>query len=493
MRVVLTFHSHRADSLPMGLASLAANLPQEDARTVAIVDGATFPTEADCAAHILRAKPRVVGLSFLTLYAEWALALTRALRAARPKLVVVHGGAHPSAMPDESLASGADVVVIGEGEQAFAEILARVRRRQGFDGVRGVRFRAPSGQAVSTPPRPLIQDLGQLRPPRWDLLDLTAPRYHSDIHAIRGPALPIMASRGCPHDCTFCAAPFLWRRRVRYRPLASVMAEIDDGVSRLGFRAFHFYDDSLLVNARYLRALCERIIETKPDLRWCCLAHVRDVNRNAALLPLMRRAGCLLVELGIESLDERVLAAVKKRQTKAEIFRAIDNLQGAGIQALYLTMAFNEGETIDGQVRDGQAWSELVADRPSAVRCSENATPFPGSRFFATAAETGLVFCDRWNDYSPGGVSYLPNSLLDDVPALARTELSAPEEYLLRSGNARAVYELIDGSRSVRAIANVIAGGASPALRQALKEVARLVVFFAQRGLIRGARAGRRR
>lgn len=500
MHIVLVSPSSFVKSLPIGLAYLASNLQPEYGDTVEIVDAGALDLDIrQTCDRVLAAKTQVVGISYVTYQAEWCYKLSLLLKEADTNIIIVHGGIHASVLPLEACANGADCVVIGEGEQTFQELINRVRGGQGFEGVAGLCYRKPSSREVITNvPRSLVKNLDTLVPPQWNIFNLSL--YHEDIHVVPGRALPIMASRGCAFNCSFCAS--LWKRKVRYRATDNVIAELANNISRHGIRKYHFYDDNLLINVKFTETLCQRMIDEHLDIEWCCEARVGQINRNPAILNLMRDAGCRGIEIGVESLDQTVLDKINKRQTIGDSLEAFQHLRRSNIKPILLLMTCNVGETIAGHYHQNRRLTQMTGRR--AIYWGQYATPFPGSKFFDEARQEGVMLAEHWSDYVTQQMNFIPNSLLNNVPVrnqrrlwpwdklLFRIELSNALSVQGMSTNtcvtASNVYELIDGERTVQGIADEFIRGHGTLPKITLQEVVKVIITLAQLGLISSAK-----
>jgi len=490
MYIALVSPRSYAESFPLGLASLATNAGLESGDEIEIVDANVLDlSESEVVQYLAPKSPKLVGMSFMTYQAEYCYELTRLIKERFPDALVVHGGIHASWLPGDALDHGADVVVVGEGEHTFAELVACVRAGRPWDDIRGICLRS-NGEVRRNEPRPFIADLDTLNPPDWSMFDIE--KYNETIHVVEGQALPIMASRGCAFNCSFCSS--LWKRRVRYRKLDAVIAELKRNIERTGIRKYHFYDDDFLIRPRFAREMCQRLIDEKLNIQWCADSRVGDINRNADLLPLLARSGCLGLEIGVESLDDVVLEKINKRQTANDSLVAVRLLKQHGIVPLWLTMTCNTGETIGGHYRQNRALTKMTGRY--GVSWGQYATPFPGSKFYDDAPHTGIVFAERWNDYITRNVNYVPNSLLEEVPVRNRPRLTTLDVLLCKFAYREArprpfgvdferLYQLVDGGASVRRILDRYAADSAEDDKLAFQEGVKGVIIFAQLGLIR--------
>lgn len=401
----------RWKSPPLGLLSIAGFLKQRPfAETVEICLFDFFPGQHDSVnvvEELTAFRPDVVGISFLTAQAEQAYQLCGALRNSCAALTVA-GGIHPTVLPDEALDAGFDRVVVGEGEAAMAAI---------------VEARLAGGTPVSPH---IIRGGPQLEgssipSPAWDLLDLSLA-YNDNIDIEGEIALPIMASRGCAFDCSFCASKAMWLQKIRSRDPQAVAVELEAAVRMHGIRGFRFYDDDFMVSKRFALDLVGAVRSLPIAVSWTALATVRSICRNRDLLPIMKDAGCRGFSVGIETADATVLRIINKRQETEDSAEALRRLIANGFEYIEpLLMYFNEAETVESIAAENEFFGALGLPCP-ALELHQYATPFPGTRFHATCRETGRLFASPWSDYRTDRINYIPFTFLSSsFPAIDPT------------------------------------------------------------------------
>lgn len=509
MRVLLVhcrFPAHSwEDCVPLGIASIAAYVRAHLASwQVEVLDANCPPADCHEVADVVASRrPDVLGLSLMTPQIEYACRLTSLVKASRhtASTIVVHGGAHPTGDPRQSLRSGADVCVLGEGEQTFAELLQAVHHGQSLHRVRGLAFLSDDS-LVRTAPRPLLGHLDPLPACAYDGFPLK--RYTQTLHLERGNALPVMGSRGCPHACRFCASALMWKRRVRFTSptrLADRLAELS---RRHGVRRYHFYDDDFLCSGTWARNLCEALIDHRVNVRWVCLVRADSVCRHRGMLPLMREAGCIGVEVGLETIDDRVSAASGKGADAATGEGAVRALREAAMPVAVLElMAMNPGETLDGHRRAAAALRRLIGR--DDLFLGHFATPYPGTPFAADAARKGRVLSVGWDRYNSENVVFIPNSLLDESPRKLKPELSELDCMITRlychppgvplqrripqQARVLRVFPLLDGRRTVRALLDEFGHSAGEKCAADLSPapLARALIVWAQLGAVAGS------
>ena len=422
MKVLLIFPpfprgSYAVKVQPLGLALLHANLENSPDTTVEVMDlNVNARSISQIITKVREESWDVVGISYMTPQATFTRALSTRLRRECPDVVIVHGGAHPTCRPHEAM-KFSDFVVVGEGDISFIRLLEALKKREEPPcGVWG-RWK---GESYTDTVQEFVKDLDALPFPQR-----VSEGYNHTIHVVPGYAAPLLASRGCPNACSFCCSPKIWKQTIRYRSPASVLREIRELVEE-GTRKFHFYDDDFLLNPAFVRTLCTSIVAEDLSIQWVCLASTRSIKRNAALLDLMVRAGCVGIEVGIESGDPGVLVEISKPQRVPEIEEAVKILHKKGVTILPLFMTFNPGETLEGHRNQKLFLDTLFTERKGvslvggprrkAVYLGQFATPYPGSRFFETRNTTGITLCHTWSGFISTKINFVPHSLLQDCP-----------------------------------------------------------------------------
>ncbi|MCC6216151.1 MAG: B12-binding domain-containing radical SAM protein [Polyangiaceae bacterium] len=264
------------------------------------------------AAALARFPATVVGMTALTAEYRSLHELARVARRARPSAVVLAGGAHASADPDDVLANEAiDAAVIGEGERTLEEVLDRVRAESPWRDAAGLAVRGPGGRVVRARPRPVIEELDSLPFPAWDLTDVDA------YAKLRGMSLtglrrymPLTTSRGCPYRCTYCHD--IQGKRFRAHSAEYVLRMIDELRARHGVHHFDLTDDIFNFDPERMLAICDGLIARGPGIGFTCPNGVRGDRLTVEQADRMARAGCEYVAIAIETATPRLQKQIKK-------------------------------------------------------------------------------------------------------------------------------------------------------------------------------------
>jgi radical SAM superfamily enzyme YgiQ (UPF0313 family) len=346
--------------------------------------------------YVRKEKPRLVGISFMTPQVRIAKDIAQGIKSLDPAISVIVGGAHASAIPEEVLQGSAiDFVAIGEGEETMSEV-ARCLLIDGksIKGIHGLAYRQ-DGRIVICPPRKPIEDLDSLPIPAWRLL--AAERYSVRGFGgdIRKPTYAILSSRGCPNDCIFCDSHTVFGRRFRGRSAKNIFSELIFLHERFGAEQFDFVDDTITIDRDRLMELSRLILDSRIGIRWMCNARVNTVDLE--LLRMMKEAGCIRVDFGVESGDPEVLKAIKKRITLEQVRSAHRWAKQVGLSTLSFFMVGNPGETWQSVIKTVELAKEIQSDFP----CIGIATPYPGSELYRIAQRNGWILDRDWTKYSP--------------------------------------------------------------------------------------------
>jgi anaerobic magnesium-protoporphyrin IX monomethyl ester cyclase len=267
----------------------------------------------------------------------------------------VLAGGPGSLHADELLAGGVDLVARGEGEDLVPRLVRAYQGTQPFEGIPGLRLIDEGGVLLDTG-APEVVDLTDLPMPDWSL---HRPDYGDMFNVtMKRPYFVVMASRGCPFRCSFCASHQVWKRRYRARPIASVLDELDSLVHEHGARYVHFLDDVFAWQPGWLEAFCEGVAQRRLQLDFSVVLHplsFRGYQHRA--LAMLRRAGCRLVSFGAQSAVARVLrAAGRSADEPAALERAARYGRQEGLATVFTYIFGLPGDTVDS-IRETTAFA----------------------------------------------------------------------------------------------------------------------------------------
>lgn len=352
-------------TFPYGLASIGALLHQHGYH-VHLLDPFATPV-LPAAVHEAAAQADALIYPYSPVHHDHLARFSREFRSKFRIAVGSVAAQYPELLFTHDLA---DVIVAGEAEPTCLELLASF---PDWQRTAGIIYRTGSGAPCRTPSRALLSNLDSLPFP---LRNFTDPRRYWDISFFGQPTAWILASRGCPFRCRFCAKNALHGTTVRVRSPRLVVDEIAAIQDASGISNFVFFDETFNFNDDFCVGICDEIIRRRIRIRWWCAARPDLVTATAARR--MRESGCREMRFGIESADDRILAFLNKDTTVAAMQRGIALTHAAGINVSLQCIFGTPGETAETIARTLRF---VRAMRPLYVSFNL-LTPLPGSRLF---------------------------------------------------------------------------------------------------------------
>jgi anaerobic magnesium-protoporphyrin IX monomethyl ester cyclase len=358
---------------PLGLLYLSAYL-KECGHSVEVFDS-TFGTREELMRRLHEVAGGVVGIytnlmtrrSVLTLIAE----------AKRAQCTVVLGGPESASHSSEYLGAGADVIVIGEGEQALTELLMALPSTSpnGLHQIRGIVFKDDSHLPVHTPPRVNIADLDALPLPDREAIDhkkyLDVWRQHHGASSVN-----LITARGCPYKCTWCSHA-VYGYTHRRRSAARVADEVAWIIDRYDPDQLWYADDVFTISHPWLRDYATELRRRGIHRPFETITRADRLQSEAAVETL-RELGCYRIWIGSESGSQRILNAMQRGVTVEQVRRAAQLAQRHGMEVGMFLMWGYEGEEIE----DIAATVEHVRQSKPDVFFTTVAYPIKGTPYF---------------------------------------------------------------------------------------------------------------
>lgn len=339
---------------------------------------------------IAEKKPDVLGISVLVNeYGEIANIAAKIAKEAYPAIKIVAGGVHAMSSPSRLVAdTNIDYVVRGEGEYAFRDLCSFLNGN-GKIPERGVTYRK-DGQLIDGGVTAFVQNLDRIPFPAYDLVDFKKYTMKTQRESVDSPREPpftgMRTSRGCPYTCCFCEIDSIAGRKTRFRSLENVASEIEWLIHDYGIKSLAFYDDNLIVDPKRAKDLFRMMAERKYNLKWN--------NPGTALykideemMDLMKKSGCVGLNVAIESGNERVLRDIVHKPLNLEF--AKKTLKMMKKYDIFLAANFVVGFP-------GETWDEIRQTIKFAEEIDVdyvkiyNATPFPNTALYNVAKEQDL-------------------------------------------------------------------------------------------------------
>ncbi len=388
--------------MPNGaLGSLAGNIDPHHRVAIADLVLAQSSVRRTVERLMHEIQPDLVGLSVMTFQRGTARRIISLIRALKPDARIVVGGYDPSLAPDAWTHPdlGVDVIVRGEGELTFRDLLRAIENGTPLSEVPGLWFRERDG-VRQTPPRPVTAvEEGTIRPPN------RAARVLSGYTMLGRGVDVIETSRGCTFDCSFCSIIEMRGRNFHRFPLVHVIADIADARAR-GARAIFIVDDNITLDIVRFTALCQAIIDADlTDIDYMVQGMTSAIAAHGEeLAPLMQRAGFRYVFLGIENILDQDLVFLKAsaKNSQRQAGRRVGNASTAAVDILHRHGMLVIGGLIVGNPDDtpeaidaNLAFARKYVDWPYI----QHPTPYPGTPMTRDFVERGLVVNRRVEEY----------------------------------------------------------------------------------------------
>ncbi|MBU0681151.1 MAG: B12-binding domain-containing radical SAM protein [Proteobacteria bacterium] len=420
MKVLLVVYDNDSyiSWFPQGLASIAAVLKREGYDVEIYNQDVHHYSEEHLTAYLDNNTFDVIGVSIIAGYYQYKklLAISQAIAKSkhRPEHYII-GGHGPSPEPEYFLKkTAADIAVIGEGEETIVEVMTALANHDSLHGIKGIAYRDGNKVHINDR-RELIQDIDSIPWPAYELFPIDHYRLLRMPHATHSDfVLPMLSGRGCTFTCNFC-----YRMDQGHRPRSadSIIEEIQYLKKDFGITYIAFSDELLMSSKQRTVEICEAFLKADLNIKWDCNGRLNYASSD--VLDIMKKAGCVFINYGIEAFDDEVLRKMNKALTTKQIERGIDATLVAGISP-GLNMLF--GHIGDNKETLQAAVNFLIKhDDGAQMRTIRPVTPYPGSPLYYYAVEKGLI-----NDIDD---FYMNKHLNSDLFAANFTELSEDELY----------------------------------------------------------------
>ena len=374
-------------NVPIGLGYLLSVLEREMLKVRFIDEQIADNTFALVAGYIKEIRPPYIfGFSVVTAAIKRSIIISKRLKELYPDSIVIFGGVHPTAVPEEVLTyKHVDIVLRGEAEVTLPELYRCLKGRDEFSHIDGISFRQ-DGRIVHNNTAPVVQDLDSLPPFPYHLF--SSEKY--DLGAI-------VSSRGCPYQCIFCSNRIITKMGYRYRSAESIVDEINLLYHKYNRRHILFMDDNLVVNKKRLYILLDRVMTEGLNEKMEFTFQARGDNVDHKLLCDLYRAGFRNITFGLETASERLMKIIKKGET---VEQCIEAVRMAKLIGFHVSATFIYGlptETHEDRMSCIKLSKELKLDMPRF----NNATPYPGTMLYKIAKnENGLNIVGLYENFN---------------------------------------------------------------------------------------------
>ncbi|MBI3008510.1 MAG: B12-binding domain-containing radical SAM protein [Candidatus Omnitrophica bacterium] len=365
----------------------------------------TYPETMMEQLEFLVKDSNLVGISLFTCYFPQAVLLTKRFKAL--KIPVLWGGKHPSAVPEGSL-KYADIVCVGEGEEAVLELVSKMQRGKDYLNTQNFWFSTPEG-IIKNPVRPLLKDLnslplmdysfcphyvwlkdkGTIEPLNDEILKRFLPR---DPFSESGRVYQTLSTRGCPYNCTYCYTfKGLYKdpQYVRQRSVDNIIKELETIKKRYDFVThISLCDDEFIAQKIEKLEEFSKKYKKRIGLSLSCLGSPRTVNEEK--IKTLVNAGLCLIQMGIETVSENGKKVYERTIPNTRIMAAVEtiNKYRNSIIPEYDFIIDNPYETTEDILENIRFI--LKIPRPYHLNIF-SLVLFPGTKLYQNAMESGAI------------------------------------------------------------------------------------------------------
>ena len=389
MRILLVVYDN--DSyihwFPQGLASIAAVLVKNGHEVEIYSQDMNHYPDEHLTNYLNKNKFDMVGVSVIAGYYQYRklLKISKAINKSKNRPYYVIGGHGPTPEPEYFLKkTKADVVVMGEGEVTVIELIEAIKGKRPFSSVKGIAY-LKKGKVLINPRQDLIRDLDSIPLPAYDLFPMEYYRLLRMPHATNSDlVMPILSGRGCTFQCNYC---YRLDKGFRPRSCESIIEEIRLLKEKYNITYFSFSDELLMSSEYRTVSICNDFIKAKLNIKWDCNGRLNFAKPD--ILKLMKKAGCVFINYGIESFNDEILKNMNKILTTKQITEGIEATLKIGISPGLNIIFGNIGEnqeTLDRDVEFLLKYDDFVQ-----MRTIRPVTPYPGCPLYYYAIHKGLL------------------------------------------------------------------------------------------------------
>src|SRR3989337_296108 len=353
-----------------------------------------------------------VGISCITSTAPRSYEIASNLK--KLGIPVFMGGPHVTYMTEEAM-EHCDFVFRGEADETIVDFIKALEKGEGVENIPGVSYKK-DGKIVSNRSVSFPKDLDILPAADFSIIKGLEENPYKKL-----AITPIMTSRGCPYDCSFCSVTQMFGHQYRMRSTEKVLEEVENAM-RGGAKWLFFYDDNFTANRKRTKELLHTMIERKLKPNWTAQVRV-DVAKDHELMDLITKSGCHTVYIGFESINPETLKIYNKKQSVEDIEKCIRLLHKNGIR-IHGMFVFGSDEdttsTIQETVRFAKK-NDLDSVRFLIL------TPLPGTRLHRELEKEGRIVSRDWSLYDAHHVVFEPRKM--SYYELQSATMMAPKDF----------------------------------------------------------------
>ena len=368
---------------------------------------------SNCIKKIKQFKPDIIGFTSTTMDFDFSIRVANEIKN-NFNIPIIFGGVHATTAPEETInKQSIDMICIGEGELALAELLEKMEKGLPVENIKNFWFKN-KGKIIKNPVRPLIEDLDMLSCDR-ELFD-----YNKYLKAC-GYIVEIYAGRGCPYQCTYCINHVLQKlyidkgKYVRVRSIRNIIQEIHELQEKYRIDGIVFPDDTFTYNKIWLKEFCNEYAK-KIAIPFTCNGRIENIDGE--ICRSLKSANCNSIMFGVESGSEKIRKEILHRSVSDEmIISAFRHVQEVGIRTFSYNMVGIPSETVE-DIKKTIELNKII--EPDEIQTTIF-YPFPGTDLFYFCEKNGWITDKKIKDYNSGSIMKYDNISANELKNLRDT------------------------------------------------------------------------
>lgn len=393
---------------PLGLGYLASAV--KSLAEVHIIDSIKNNlSESDLIRIISRQKYDIIGFQCYTVDFNTVKSLISKTRKVSGDSIIIVGGPHPTLDPINSLNHlNADYVFLGDSEISLPKFVKFAKNKKlapNLKNIPGIAYRKGNKVCINKMVYPeKLDDYN----PSWELYNLKSyPIAPHGAFYKQSPIAPIIITRGCPFNCTYCGGSKISGLRIRSHSADFVINQIETLVKRYGIREIHIEDDNFTMNRNFVIDFCKKLIDKNFGISWTCPNGVRIDTLDEELLRLMKKSGLYSLSVGIESGSDKIRNLMRKRLSTETIENKMKLIKNAGIDTIGFFIIGYPGETVEDINKTIDFACRLGLKRATFSAFK----PFPGTDIYSELVKRGEIKDMDYNDFSLDKIVWAPKGI----------------------------------------------------------------------------------
>lgn len=344
-------------------------------------------------------KPYVFAISCLTAHVVRAYKLTKMFKTLYPDCIVITGGLHPTALPEEPLKYGVDFVVRGEGEEVLLQLYHTIRGDKNYSKILGITYKQ-EGKIIHNPEAPLISDINTI--PMFPYELFAHPKYDLGF---------MVSSRGCPYRCNYCSIRMMNGTTYRFLSAERIVEELDILINKYKQKAIVFFDDNFCFKKKRVKEVCGAIMDAGFHKKCSFAIQTRADNFYPDVVPLLAEANFKNAGFGMETAVDRLSHIINKGETLQAHKDAVDLAKKHGMSTSLFMIFGLPTETS----QDRRESFEIVQSMKVTESKYNNLIPYPGTPMHESLKNTPRLYIqDGWANFN--STLSVTRSIFDKTP-----------------------------------------------------------------------------